>query len=111
TAEQLRSVERTPWNEAVDLIIADLDAAAEVLPWTAQEWGRVDKSVALGLKSRIALYAGSWAKFGYGKDGVTDDTKAEAYFRQAETAAKRVMDESDRGLAAHFNDLFTRAGQ
>ncbi|WP_262247489.1 RagB/SusD family nutrient uptake outer membrane protein [Parapedobacter soli] len=111
TAEQLRSVERTPWNEVVDLIIADLDAAVAVLPWTALEWGRVDKSVALGLKSRIALYAGSWAKFGYGKDGATDDAKAEAYFRHAETAAKRVMDESGRSLANNFNDLFTRAGQ
>src|SRR5690606_1098495 len=33
TAEQLRSVERTPWNEVVDQIIADLNEAAEILPW------------------------------------------------------------------------------
>src|SRR5690606_12191058 len=62
TAEQIKGVDRTPWNIVVDSILIDLDEAAEILPWTASEWGRVDRSVALGLKSRLALYAGSWSK-------------------------------------------------
>lgn len=111
TPEQLQGVGRTPWATIVDSILQDLDEAAAVLPWKASEWGRVDKSVALGLKSRLALYAGSWNKFGYGMDGVKDAAAAEKYFRIAESAAKKVMDESGRGLAANFNDLFTRAGQ
>ena len=111
TPEQLQGVQRTPWTLVVDSILIDLDDAAAILPWTSTDWGRVDKSVALGLKARMALYAGSWNKFGYGMDGVKDATKADKYFRIAEIAAKKIMDESGRGLAANYNDLFTRAGQ
>lgn len=111
TDEQLKGVDRTPWQTCVDNIMADLDAAAEILPWTASEWGRVDKSVALGLKARIGLYAGSWCKFGFGRDGVTDDAKAKQYFTAAAEAAKRVINESGRDLAPHYADLFTRVGQ
>ncbi|MGE6218294.1 RagB/SusD family nutrient uptake outer membrane protein [Nubsella zeaxanthinifaciens] len=111
TEAQLQNVGRTPWQTAVTSIIADLDDAATNLPWIATEWGRVDKSVALGLKARIALYAASWNKFGFGKDAVKDPQKATEFFRIAATAAKRIMDESGRGLATNYNDLFTRAGQ
>lgn len=111
TSDQLKDVRRMPWNIVVDSILTDLDDAAAVLPWTASEWGRVDKSVALGLKSRIALYAGSWYKFGYGMDGAKDESKAQAYFSIAADAAKKVMDESGRSLANNYMDLFTRVGQ
>lgn len=111
TPEQLKGAERMPWPVVVDSILTDLDDAASILPWTASEWGRVDKSVALGLKSRLALYAGSWYKFGYGMDGVKDESKAEEYFGIAAEAAKKVMDESGRSLAINYNDLFTRVGQ
>ena len=111
TLEQTKAIGRTPWPEVVDAILTDLDEAAEVLPWTATEWGRVDKSVALGLKSRLALYAASWSKFGFGMDGEKDLAGAERYYRISERAAKRIMDESGRGLAANYNDLFTRVGQ
>lgn len=111
TSEQLKQLSRTPWREVVDKIIKDLDDAANVLPWQASEWGRVDRSVALGLKARIALYAGSWCKFGYGKDAVKDAQQADVYFKIAADAAKRVINESDRDLAVAYKDLFTRAGQ
>lgn len=111
TSEQLKQLSRTPWREVVDKIIKDLDDAANVLPWQASEWGRVDRSVALGLKARIALYAGSWCKFGYGKDAVKDAQQADIYFEIAADAAKRVINESDRDLAVAYKDLFTRAGQ
>lgn len=111
TGEHADQLERMPWNNVVDSVIADLDDAAKVLPWKANEFGRVDKSVALGLKSRICLYAASWDKFGYGKEGIKDGNAAAVYFRQAAEAAKRVMDESGRSLAHDYNDLFTRAGQ
>lgn len=111
SADQLRETQRMKWNLVVDNIMTDLDDAATVLPWTASEWGRVDKSVALGLKSRIALYAGSWAKFGHGADAEKDAALATKYLTTSAAAAKRVITESGRGLAADFNELFTRAGQ
>lgn len=111
TADQVRSLTRTPWETVVDSVMADLDRAAVNLPWIATEYGRVDKSVAYGLKARIALYAASWDKFGFGRDAVKDQTKATAYFRIAADAAKKVMDESGRSLANNYNDLFTRVGQ
>ncbi len=111
TIEQQKSVTRTPWPVVVDAIIKDLDEATLNLPWQATEFGRVDKSVAFGLKARVALYGASWNKFGFGKDAVVDQTKATAYFRIAADAAKKVMDESGRSLANNYNDLFTRVGQ
>jgi hypothetical protein len=104
-------LERTPWSQVVDSIIENLDEAATVLPWKASEYGRVDKSVALGLKSRICLYAGSWDKFGFGMDAVKNEQAANGYFQQAADAARRVIDESGRSLAHDYNDLFTRVGQ
>ena len=111
TDEQRKSVERTPWRTVVDNVMKDLDEAAELLPWQATEWGRVDKAVALGLKARIALYAGSWCKWGHGKSGAKDATAATTYFTAAADAAKRVINESGRDLANNYADLFTRTGQ
>lgn len=111
TPEQVKGVGRTPWALVVDSILTDLDDAAAILPWISSDWGRVDKSVALGLKARMALYAGSWNKFGYGMDGTKDANKASKYFKISEIAAKKIMAESGRGLAANYNDLFTRLGQ
>lgn len=111
TEEQLKEVARTPWREVVDDIIKDLSDAANVLPWQANEWGRVDKSVALGLQARIALYAGSWCKFGFGRDAVKDEQKAKEYFTIAAQASNRVINESGRDLAINYKDLFTRVGQ
>lgn len=111
TEEEQKSIGRTPWQEVVDHVLSDLDDAADHLQWQQSEWGRIDKSVALGLKARLALYAGSWCKFGFGRVGDTDAKKANTYFRIAAEAAKRVMDESGRDLAPNYDDLFTRAGQ
>lgn len=111
TEAQQRDAVRTPWKEVVDNVLADLDNAADDMPWSQAEWGRIDRSVALGLKARLALYAGSWCKFGFGRDGETDAQRAEAYLRVAAEAAKRVMDESGRDLAPAYADLFTSGGQ
>lgn len=111
TPEQIASLQRTPWQAVVDSVITDLDDAAINLPWVATEFGRVDKSVAFGLKARIALYAASWNKFGFGRDAVKDQAKATQYFRIAVDASKRIMDESGRGLANNYSDIFTRVGQ
>ncbi|MCD8080372.1 MAG: RagB/SusD family nutrient uptake outer membrane protein [Bacteroides sp.] len=110
TDEQLKQVARTPWEEIADDLMTELEEAAAQLPWIATEWGRVDKSVALGLKARVALYAGSWCKFGYGMAGTQNETKAVTYFEYAADAARRVINESGRELAPQYKDLFTREG-
>lgn len=110
TEEEFKNVDRMPWKDVVTNIFKDLDEAASILPWTS-EFGRVDKSVALGLKARMALYAGSWCKFGYGKNGEKNEMAAKEYFTLAAIASKRVIDESGRDLALNYKDLFTRAGQ
>jgi hypothetical protein len=111
TEAELKQVKRTPWETAVDAILVDLDKATANLPWVATEWGRVDKSVAFGLKARIALYAGSWNKFGFGVKAIKNPAKADQYFKIAAESSKKVIDESGRGLATNYGDLFTRAGQ
>ena len=112
TEEERKSIARTPWNVIADNIIKDLDEASAVLPsWQTNELGRIDKSYALGLKARIALYAGSWYKEGFGKAGTKDAAKAAVYFDIAAKTAQKIIAESGRSLNPNFNDLFTRAGQ
>jgi starch-binding outer membrane protein, SusD/RagB family len=111
TAEEQKSIARTPWNEIADNLIKDLDEASAFLPWQTNELGRVDKSFAQGLKARIALYAGSWHKEGFGKAGTKDAAKAAVYFDIAAKTAQKIITESGRALNPNFNDLFTRAGQ
>jgi starch-binding outer membrane protein, SusD/RagB family len=111
TAEEQKSATRKPWNEIVDYIMNDLEEASAFLPWQTNELGRIDKSYALGLKARMALYAGSWYKEGFGKAGTKDAAKAAIYFDIAAKTAQRIINESGRALNPDFNELFTRAGQ
>lgn len=111
TEDELHNVDRTHWNTITDQLIADLDETAAILPWQQNDWGRIDKSVALGLKSRIALYAGSWDKFGFGQKGTKNEERAANYFRLSADAALRIIEESGRGLSPDFAGLFTRVGQ
>ncbi|HLT93857.1 MAG TPA: RagB/SusD family nutrient uptake outer membrane protein [Membranihabitans sp.] len=67
-SEELYMV-RTPRNQVVDSIIADLDKAVEYLPSGKQLGGtRLSKEIAQLLKSRVCLYEGTWEK--YHADGV-----------------------------------------
>lgn len=54
---------RYPRNEVARFILEDLDKAAGLLLETAPESGRVARGAAYALKSRVALYEGSWEKF------------------------------------------------
>lgn len=111
TSEQLTYIERTPWEDIVDYLLADLEDASTYMPWIQTEMGRVDRSVALGLKSRMALYAGSWCKFGHGMNAETDEAKAKEYFTIAAESANRVINESGRYLCSDYDALFNRLGQ
>ena len=81
-------------------IMEDLDKAAEGLPdsWTEGVY-RVNKYAAYALKSRIALFEGTWRKYHdipdetYTKGDSTTITLSASYFlQQAADAAKAVMD-------------------
>ncbi|TDE11267.1 RagB/SusD family nutrient uptake outer membrane protein [Dyadobacter psychrotolerans] len=56
---------RNPRNEVARFIISDLDSAALLMKETAPTGGknRISKNVALLLKSRVALYEGTWLKY------------------------------------------------
>ncbi len=84
--------EQLPRNEIADKILADLDWAIERLPEHAiQEKGRVSKEVALALKSRVALYEGTWEKYHAGTAfaGAGDSKE---YLKMARDAAKAIID-------------------
>ena len=85
---------RDPRGYVAWKIITDLDRAAEMLPETWPEGGtRVNKYAALALKSRIALFEGTFRKY----HKITDETvgevtlNAEWFLRQAADAALQVI--------------------
>jgi hypothetical protein len=104
TPEDWKIATRRPIEEILPVLFDDLEDAAKYLPWqhtATGDWGRVDRSFALGLKARIALNAGSLDVNGEGQK----------YFEIARDAAKQVMDESGRDLSPDYAALFTKAGQ
>jgi hypothetical protein len=92
--------ERSTQKEIIDFIIADLDNAIAKLPLQSQllpeEMGRVTRGAALALKSRVALYQGTWEKYHGEGDG-------QSYFEQAIDAAEEVV-------ASGEYELFTAEG-
>ncbi|EKU89615.1 RagB/SusD family nutrient uptake outer membrane protein [Bacteroides oleiciplenus] len=53
---------RSPRNEVARFILSDLDKAIEFLSSKDLETTRINRDVALLIKSRVALYEGSWLK-------------------------------------------------
>ena len=84
---------RNDRGEVIDQVITDLEEAAEGLPETASEEGRLTKYAALAMISRVALYEGSWQKFhNNGSDATSNTTRSSELFTIAKEAAKEVMD-------------------
>lgn len=54
---------RSPRNEVVDSLMADMDKAVEYLPERGGYTGRLTKETAMLLQARIALYEGTWEKY------------------------------------------------
>ncbi|MDR0394955.1 MAG: RagB/SusD family nutrient uptake outer membrane protein, partial [Tannerella sp.] len=94
-------VARESHADTYDFILKDLDEAIADLPETS-EAGRANKYVAAAFKSRVALHAGTTARYGSLKftdwevEGVLlqgiPSSKANDYFRQAWDATKLVED-------------------
>ena len=67
-----RSTEKETW----DFVISELDKAAELLPEERNDGAyRATKWAALGLQSRVALYAASVSMY-WGKEAISSDYKA-----------------------------------
>lgn len=81
-----------------DFILKELEEAAAKLPLqskiSATELGRVTQGAALSLKARVALFAGTWAKYHQHR------TDAAQLFDQAVNAAERVMASGEYSLYA-----------
>lgn len=84
---------RNPRGEVADLILADLDKAAELLPSVKDvEAGYVGTETASAFKARVALFEGTWQKSrGNGE-------RAKALLDQAAKAAKAVIDSKQFSL-------------
>jgi len=84
---------RDPRHVVVDNILADLDLAAEYLtPEKGDGYSRLNRWFALLLKSRVALYEGTWQKYHANTEFATMDNPAH-YLTQAADAAREIMDE------------------
>ena len=99
TSPELYST-RASQAEIIDFIIADLDAAITKLPkqsqLTGEELGRVTQGGALALKSRAALFQGTWAK----------------YHAQGDPAKylNAAIDASEKAIASGEYELYTGMG-
>ena len=106
-----RNKEEEVWN----FILTDLDSAVMDLPEArdAKQENRATKYVALALKSRAMLYAGSIARYGSvqlnGILGVPSD-RADFYFEQALEASRAVMDSKQYSLYTKSYDPATKSG-
>lgn len=113
---------RNSYEECVDFIVSELDAAAEVLPETRidAEFGRATKIAALAVKSRTLLYAASALH----ESGNVPTTNSELYlyskstkWQDAADAAKDVIDlYGSRDLiavkdASDYQSLFLSANE
>jgi hypothetical protein len=99
-----------------DFIIKETDEMLADLLATAADYGRPDKSAALALKSRAALYAGSIAQFGTvqlsGLLGI-DASKANDYYQKSLAASQAIMTGGQHSLynqdadkVANFQNIF-----
>lgn len=112
--EELR-VERNKEDEVYEFILSELDAAIMDLPddRDANNGNRATKSVALALKSRAMLYAGSIAKYGSvqldGLVGIPSE-KANRYYTESKAASSAIVESGKFGLYDRLYDPVTGSG-
>lgn len=82
---------REPRNVIADRILADLNQAIQYLKADAPAF-RINKYAALALKSRVALYEGTWQKYHAGTPFGVQNANPDAYFQQAADASLQIMD-------------------
>ncbi len=97
-----------PRDDVVNAIYEDLDFAAANLRTPtrlgAAGYGRVSNTAALALKSRVALFEGTFAKYHQKGD-------ANKHLNLALNAAKACMDSGEHDIFSNYFDLFQYAGE
>ena len=118
---------RSPRNEVARFILSELDKAAELMKDKDMVKTRVNRDVALLMKSRVALFEGTWLKYfkgtafvpnGDGWPGKTKDYNAnyqfptgsidgeiEWFLEQAMSASKEVADKYKNSLASNTGKI------
>src|SRR5690606_22135190 len=89
--------DRDPRTLVMDKVMEDLDFAAEHILAEESDGTTVTKWTALGLKSRIALFEGTFRKY-HTELGLVET--ADAFLQQAADAAEQVMTRSPHHLNA-----------
>ena len=102
-------LKQTPKKEIIKFILDELEDAAEILDWTADQKGRITKAFALGLRAQIGLHFGTLALNDGIERGILDDP--EYYLRIARDASFEVIESNKHGLNPKIRDLFTVPGQ
>ncbi|MFT3740124.1 MAG: RagB/SusD family nutrient uptake outer membrane protein [Breznakibacter sp.] len=109
TEDPLLYSARTPREEVIQQCYGDLDFAAQWLPkisnLSTADWGRVSRSAALALKSRIGLFEGTFGKYHGLGNNYRDHLKV------AVDAAGLVVQEGEHSLYANFQKLFLFEGE
>ena len=95
-------VARSTYDECMNFVITELDAAAALLPTTypAAQKGRLTKGAALAVKSRALLYMAS---------PLNNPSNSSAKWQAAADAAKAVIDLNLYSLFADYKSLFLLA--
>jgi len=115
-------VARSSQKDCYDFMLSDLDYAIANMP-VKSDAGRANKYVAAAFKSRVALFAGSIARYGQLYNYTVDNVmlcgipadQANNYFQQAWDAAKIVEDggyalyQGDSNLETNFANVFAKA--
>lgn len=118
---------RCPRNEVARFILSDLDKAADLLSGTTLSTTRINRDLALLIKSRVALYEGTWLKYfkgtpfvpnGEGWPGKTKEYNANYqypsgsieqeinwFLQQSQDAAKEVAEKYKNSLAVNNGAL------
>lgn len=109
-------VSRNSEKEVYDFIGSEMDEIATILPETPDLDGRVDRWVALSLKSRAMLYAASMAQFGQEQlNGLLGfpASDAQGYYQQSFAASNEIIQNGPFSLyrkqedpVQNYTDLF-----
>ncbi len=98
-------VNTNPIEDVLAFAIKDMEYAAEYLPDTPYNAGRVYKESAYGMLARFYNTAAAFVRGGKGKTGSLGKTASE-YYGLAMQAALKVINSDNCGLVDKYEDLF-----
>ncbi|MEI6866521.1 RagB/SusD family nutrient uptake outer membrane protein [Flavicella sp.] len=103
---------RDPRNEVADFILSDLNTAISLLQSfpDISTSPRISKEAALLLKSRVALYEGTWEKYHLGTDHGVDGSDGSSYLQIAAEASEELIDSGVFSLHNDYKSLFNQIG-